>query len=477
MKSLALLLDIGSTFTKALVCDMDSAKIVARTQGRTTAREDVMIGVLEAMSMLEEQGFPADLDSSLYRERYATSSAAGGLRMVVIGLTRGLTARAAREAATGAGARVSGVFAGNIGRREVLEMVRLRPDIILFTGGIDGGNVDHVLNNARFLADMPARAPVVVACNRKASGRAAEILALGGFEVHLSENVMPGLDGLDVTPAREIIREVFMRHIVKAKGLGVLSSHLDMDVMPTPYAVMLAVEVLGQTEEAMAVDVGGATTDVYSHSFGHPCEDDLIPRGLSDPVLRRTVEGDLGVREGVRSLLDVSRLSVLRGVREIASDFGRDDLDEAICLREVQTDYIPRDSLGERVEMELARACVDAATRRHAGVVETEDSPAGPVRYLRGKDLRRVKVLVGTGGAFLAAHRRGDSADLLEAALYSNDESTRPLDPKMMVDPGYAMFAAGLLSLRHVEVSRGLLGELESVNVRDCEDGKGATRG
>ena len=480
MTDLALLLDIGSTFTKALACDLVSGAVVGRTQAHTTAKSDVMWGVRKCLQNLESLGLPGSLETSGYRHRYATSSAAGGLRMVVIGLTRGLTARAAREAATGAGARIYGVFAGKLGPETVGEIARADPDIVLFTGGIDGGNEDTVLDNARALARLGTRVPVVVACNSSVSGRVSEVLSLGGLEVHAARNVMPRLDVLDATPAREIIREVFMRHIVRAKGLGELSGYLDMEVMPTPYAVMLGVSVLGARRgDTVAVDVGGATTDVYSSAAGDPEESDLIPRGLPDPTLRRTVEGDLGVREGVSSLLALAQGRVLDAVRTEFRGFDRTALRESAFLRETDTDYLPAGALEEKLESELACACIDLATRRHAGRVEVEDTPSGPVRYLWGKDLRGADVLVGTGGAFVGAWNRGDATALLRAALYAGDESLRPAAPRFLVDPGYAVFAAGLLSLQHPEASEGLLEEL--VPVRRVGDagapgGKGAAR-
>ncbi|MFO7941906.1 MAG: glutamate mutase L, partial [Bacillota bacterium] len=453
MSQLALLLDIGSTFTKALVCDLNAGRIVGRSQARTTARDDVMVGVRAALSHLGKFGLPTDPASRGYRARYATSSAAGGLRMVCIGLTRGLTARAAREAATGAGARIYGVFSGRLDREKIRKIADLAPDIVLFTGGINGGNEDHVLDNARLLATLPGRVPVVVGCNADVASLAAEVLSCAGLEVYLSRNVMPTLEGLDVAPAREIIRDVFMRHIVRAKGLGELSALLDIEVMPTPYAVMKGVDLLGETYDSMAVDVGGATTDVYSASRGYPTEGDLIPRGLADPRLRRTVEGDLGLREGVGSLLDLAQGRVLRGVRTAFPDFDRDALRTAARRREKERTYLADDPLEDKVDLELGKSCIDLATRRHAGVVEVEDTPRGQLRYLRGKDLRDVEVLVGTGGAFVGAARRGYSRKLLEAALFAKDESLRPVNPRLLVDPGYSVFAAGLLSFEHIEAS------------------------
>ncbi len=467
MGTYALLLDIGSTFTKALVCDRDRGRIVARSQAATTAADDVVIGVEQAIARLHAFGLPGDIDSPAYAARYATSSAAGGLRMVVVGLTPGLTARAARETATGAGARIYGVFSGKMDADAAAEVMNCHPDILLFTGGIDGGNEASVLENARILRDIPNNIPIVVACNRVVAGEVRRIFTTGQREVYVAPNVMPGLDRLDVVGAREIIRQVFMQHIVAAKGLARLADRLSMGVLPTPYAVMQGVQLMGEKEEVVAVDVGGATTDVYSAAIGAPLEPDLIPRGLPQPNFRRTVEGDLGVREGIRSLLEIAREDVLDRMRKKITEFDADALATAERERYQSHTYLPSDGASRRLEGELARACIDIGSRRHAGFVEVEDTPTGPVKYLWGKDLRGVTALVGTGGAFLAAARRRDSQSLLRGALYTGDAFLRPRSPRLLVDPGYAVFAAGLLSFHDPDVARAVLGELRAARLID----------
>ena len=151
---LALLIDFGSTFTKAAAVDLDRARLLATAAAATTVDTDISLGLSQALSLLEERlGFRPE-----YEERWACSSAAGGLRIVAIGLVPELTAEAARRAAFGAGARVLATFAYKMNRADEEELVGLQPDLILLAGGTDGGHRETVLHNARRLAACPVDA-------------------------------------------------------------------------------------------------------------------------------------------------------------------------------------------------------------------------------------------------------------------------------------------------------------------------------
>src|SRR5579872_2327578 len=161
----ALLIDFGSTYTKLRAIDLDGARILGSGQGPSTVQSDVTIGMRAALADLE-----ANLGSlPHFRYRLASSSAAGGLRMVTIGLVRELTAEAARQAALGAGAKLVGTFANKLTRGDVDAIERLAPDIILLAGGTDGGNTEVVLYNAKMLAHSAIEAPIVYAGNRVAA--------------------------------------------------------------------------------------------------------------------------------------------------------------------------------------------------------------------------------------------------------------------------------------------------------------------
>ncbi len=296
--SLALLLDFGSTFTKMTVVDTAGPSLVARATVPTTVK-DISVGLRAGLARLSEAGVrERDL-----RLRLACSSAAGGLRMIAVGLVPELTAEAARRAALGAGARVIETFAFRLTDDDVERIGAAAPDILLLAGGTDGGNADVLLANAKRLAAAALPAPVVVAGNAAVSEDVARILAARGVDVRVAENVMPELGVINVEPARAAIRDVFLEKIVEAKGLHVAEEYVEGVLMPTPAAVLAAARLLAEGTSSVAgfgqvavVDVGGATTDVHSVAPGTPSERDVTVKGLPEPLAKRTVEGDLGVR-------------------------------------------------------------------------------------------------------------------------------------------------------------------------------------
>ncbi|TMH12843.1 MAG: MutL protein, partial [Betaproteobacteria bacterium] len=193
---------------------------------------DIMVGMKAALADLEKRlgNLPR------FKYRLASSSAAGGLRMVTVGLVRELTAEAARRAALGAGARLVGTFANRLTRADVEHIVALAPDILLLAGGTDGGNSEVILYNAAALGSSALVCPVVLAGNRNAADEAATLLA--GREVVRCDNVMPEFNVLDIEPARTAVRRVFIERIVHAKGIDRAQAEFDQVLMPTPAAVM-----------------------------------------------------------------------------------------------------------------------------------------------------------------------------------------------------------------------------------------------
>src|SRR6266540_3896975 len=184
MDSAALLIDFGSTYTKLRAVDLDRRRILGAGQGPSTVTSDIMVGMKAALLDLERRlgGLPR------FRYRLASSSAAGGLRMVTVGLVRELTAEAARRAALGAGAKLVGAFAYRLTQDDIERIVALAPDILLLAGGTDGGNLDVILHNAQTLARSPLACPIVLAGNRNATDDARASFA--GKVVLATENVM-----------------------------------------------------------------------------------------------------------------------------------------------------------------------------------------------------------------------------------------------------------------------------------------------
>ena len=230
----ALLIDFGSTFTKLRAVNLETAEIIGSGQGPSTVATDVTEGLNAALSDLEGRIGPLPD----FKHRLACSSAAGGLSMVTVGLVRELTAEAARQAALGAGARLTGAFAYGLTEGDMAEIEALAPDIILLAGGTDGGDAVVVLGNAAKLAEGPHRCPVVVAGNREAADEAAALLEAAGKPVMVAENVMPEFGRLNVEPTRAAIRKVFMERIVHAKGIDRAAEMFDAGENPGQEANM-----------------------------------------------------------------------------------------------------------------------------------------------------------------------------------------------------------------------------------------------
>lgn len=479
--SLALLLDFGSTFTKMTVVDVDAATPVARAMVPTTVH-DINVGLRQGLTLLADQGVrERDL-----RLRLACSSAAGGLRMIAIGLVPELTAEAARRAALGAGARVVDTLAYKLTDDEVDRIIATAPDIVLLAGGTDGGNKDVLLANAEKLAAARVHAPVVVAGNSDAADEAAAALAAAGIDVRVTENVMPELGVINVEPARQAIRDVFFEKIVEAKGLHVAQKYVEGVFMPTPAAVLAAATLLaegvngeGGFGEVAVVDVGGATTDVHSVAPGTPTARNVTLKGLPEPIAKRTVEGDLGVRVSAVALLESLGEDVVAAaaglspadVRRMASDLTK------------EPERLPQTERERALDRALARAAAKTAMTRHVGTLEVRATPLGLKRFQVGKDLSALPVLIGTGGVIVYGGFAGDvlGACLAESSLASaaaeGQQSSKPAAtaqseaaagaagprpllpeaPALFVDGHYLLSAAGLLAQRLPDVALELL--------------------
>ena len=451
-----LLIDFGSTFTKVTAVDAGEARLLGCAAARTTADTDVGEGLEAAMRDLA-----AMTGAVAYKRRLACSSAAGGLRMVVCGLVPDLTAKAARMASMGAGAKVVRAFSFNLTEEDVREIDALAPDILLLTGGTDGGNDSCVLHNAAALLGASGDFPVVVAGNRTATGRIVGMFGEAGRAVYPCDNVMPALGAINVGPARDRIRGVFLERIVRAKGLSRETALVDGIMMPTPAAVLTAVELLSRGHgdepgigELVAVDLGGATTDVYSVAAGLPQAAAVAFRGLPEPVAMRTVEGDLGMRFSAAGVVDsagAGRVAELSGIPE----------ERVRVMAEALSgdpDALPCDGESRALDFALAALAVEAATVRHAGTMERVYTAAGPALVQTGKDLRDVGNLVMTGGALIHA---GDPAALAAFAACGEPfpQSLRPEAARVSVDGSYILSAMGLLAAYSPGVALSIMKE------------------
>lgn len=445
-----LLIDFGSTYTKITAVDTEQEVVLGTARGITTVETDIMEGLQQALDALFAKTGRLEFEKVL-----GCSSAAGGLKMVAIGLVPELTAEAAKRAALGAGAKVLGVFCHELSEYEIEEIAALNPDIILLAGGTDGGNKDVILHNAKMICTLGKDIPVVVAGNKSVAPTVVKLLSQQMSEVEHTENVMPRLNELNIEPARHTIRSVFLKKIVEAKGLNRANQFVNRMVMPTPAAVMRAAELLSTGTkhvpglgDLMVVDIGGATTDVYSIAKGTPTRANVAMRGLPEPFAKRTVEGDLGMRYSATALHKAA------GSDLIAEFAGTDEAAVEAYVHKVEgnIEYLPQNDTEARVEIAMGQACTKLGADRHVGQIETVYSVCGSAFVQVGKDLTGVKTVVGTGGVIV--HHPQPEA-ILNGIVYEENAPhiLKPESPDFLIDNEYIMAAMGLLGEEYPDVA------------------------
>lgn len=436
-----LLIDFGSTYTKVTAVDTEAEVLLGTAAAYTTVQTDINEGLSHALEKLEAQTGRLD-----FAARYACSSAAGGLRMIASGLVPELTSEAAKQASLGAGAKIVKVYSFELTEDDIEEIDRLRPDIFLLVGGTDGGNSDCIRHNAQMLAACKADFPVIIAGNRTAARACRR--SLEGRQTFICENVMPKFGVLNIQPAQECIRALFLNRIIQAKGLSHASKLISGILMPTPSAMMRAMQLLAEgcegeegIGELMALDVGGATTDVYSIADGMPKEGGTVYKGLPEPYVKRTVEGDIGMRYSIGGIVEAASLKKVASLAGLTPERAQaliDDLAE-------HTEKVPDSEETERLDFALACCACETAARRHAGYMEETYNMTGKVFVQTGKDLRTVRQMVVTGGSLIHTKRTGEIAS---HAFYdpANPMSLRPVKARVLVDRRYILAAMGLLS-------------------------------
>ena len=444
-----LLIDFGSTYTKLTAVDLDSETILGTAQSFTTIFTDINDGLNNGLALLEEK-----IGKVEFAETYACSSAAGGLRMVTSGLVPELTGEAAKLASLGAGAKVVGIYAFQLTEDDLEDIREAKPDIFLLVGGTDGGNTECILHNAKMLASMKPTFPIVVAGNRTAARQCQRILE--GCEVYVCPNVMPKFGVLQIEPTQKQIRQIFLNRIIQAKGLSKAAALLSDIMMPTPSAVLQAMELLSQgcegetgIGELVAVDVGGATTDIYSVADGMPEHMNTVYKGLPEPFAKRTVEGDIGMRYSIQGIVDAAGLDRVSQI----SGLSKDRVTELVEYLKEHTDTVPNgDGEMEMLDYALASMAIEEAVRRHAGTIEETYTMMGQTYVQEGKNLTKVKQIVVTGGSLIHTKR---TEEIAAYALYSPAQpaSLRPKAADVWVDRTYILAAMGLLSSHYPQAA------------------------
>lgn len=440
-----LLIDFGSTYTKLTAVDIENEEILATEKDITTVETDIMTGFNKAFERLQKKLEGKNVE---FIKKLACSSAAGGLKMVAIGLVPELTAEAAKRAALGAGARVLKVYSYELSRREIEEIKNSKLDIILLAGGTDGGNKDCIIHNAKMIAESGLKLPIVVAGNKSAYDEIDDIFTSSGMYYRMTENVMPKLNILNVEPAREEIRKIFMEKIIEAKGMKNAENFINGILMPTPAAVLKAARVLGEGTDKedgigdiIVVDIGGATTDVHSISDGEPTKPGVTMRGLQEPFAKRTVEGDLGMRYSALSLWEAA------GTRRIQKYLQDRSINVEENCRHISQhiEMVPFTDEETKFDEALAKVAVEMAMERHAGIIESMYTPMGVVYTQIGKDLTETKYYIGTGGVLVHSKNPGE---ILKAGNFDPADPVhlKPQKAELLLDRTYILSAMGLLA-------------------------------
>jgi uncharacterized protein (TIGR01319 family) len=422
-----LCLDVGSTWTKAALVSA-AGEVLATAQHPTTPPE-VLTGIAAVTAAVHGE----------HAEVLACSSAGGGLRLAVVGQERLVSAEAAYRVALSAGAKVVHVSSGDLDGAGIRALRATRPDVLLLAGGTDGGDTRVLLHNAHRLAANRIGCPVVLAGNTAVREEALTLLLGTRRTVVVTDNVLPDIGEIAPGPARAAIREVFLDHVIGGKGLSRGPRFRRLVRAVTPEAVLTGVGRLATllADEAegsvLVVDVGGATTDVYS-AVSTPAERE--EHAVALPPDRRTVEGDIGMRwsaPGVVTEAAAERLTT-------------EDLAAEADFRASHVDFVPSDDHEAEVDARLAALAAVLAIRRHLRMVDGRLGPKG------------AGLLVLSGGVFRHTTKLAE----IEATLRA-DSVLRPVlrHAEIVVDARYLLAPAGLLAdAGQPETADALLGNL-----------------
>ncbi len=453
--------DCGSTTTKAILIEKkgDTYRQTFRGEAPTTVEapfEDVTKGVLNSITEVEELSGRKILDGekiitpcegSKGVDIYvSTSSAGGGLQMMVAGAVKAMTGESAQRCALGAGAIVMDVLASNDGRadHEKIERIRqLRPDMMLLSGGTDGGTVTHVVELAQFLkaADPKPRLgasyklPVIYAGNNKAHDQIKQILG-DRTALIITENLRPSLERENLMPARHKIHDIFLEHVMQqAPGYPRLMKMVGAPIMPTPAAVGTMTEKFAKANgfNVLAVDIGGATTDVFS---------------VFSEVFNRTVSANLGMSYSISNVMAEAGLANI--LRWLPFDIEEQDLRNRLKNKMIRPTTIPQTVEDLMIEHAVSREALRLAFDQHKalavglkGVQQERSISDAFEQTASGQSLINVMKLdyvIGSGGILAHSPRRTQSMMMMIDA-YQPEGITR-----MAVDSIFMMPHLGVLA-------------------------------
>lgn len=434
-----LVTDCGSTTTKALLFERreDRWHQTFRGEAPTTVEEpvaDVTVGALNAFTEVQELSGRTVLSGDAAQpflvtasepsqgiDLYlSTSSAGGGLQMLVAGVVSTITTESAERAALGAGAIVMESISADDGRQEFERIERIRhvkPDIVLVTGGVDGGSTNHVVEMAETLVAASPRPrfgdtlklPVIYAGNRDAAGEVSQILSKLA-QVVVVDNVRPELARENLGPAREAIHEFFLSHVMShSPGYGKLMSWSPVRIMPTPAAVGDIVQAYAAKtgHNVLCVDIGGATTDVFS----------VFTSRQGTPTFNRTVSANLGMSYSIANVLVEAGSHGIR--RWLPFPISDAELSDRLRNKMIRPTSIPQTMEDLWVEQAVCREALRLSLAHHRSLAiglagKKERGIADVFRQESERyelvDLMRLDMVIGSGGVLSHAPSRMQAA-------------------------------------------------------------------
>lgn len=460
--------DCGSTTTKAILIEKrgEEYRLINRGEAPTTVEapfDDVTIGVLNATRELEDlTGRQIIQDGTILTPQHdekrgvdlylSTSSAGGGLQMMVMGVVRQMSAESAQRAALGAGAIIMDVIAIDDGRKDYQKIQRLRelrPDIVLLSGGTDGGTITHLVELGELLIAADPRPrfgtmnlPVIFAGNKDAREEIAHLVN-ERFDLRIVDNLRPDLDRENLGPAREAIHELFLEHVMQqAPGYSKLMTWTSADIMSTPNAVGKIMVTIAEQRgiNILGVDIGGATTDVFS---------------VFDGNYTRTVSANLGMSYSICNVMLEAGIQNIR--RWLPFDIEEYEVRNRLRNKMIRPTTIPQTYEDLLLEQAVSREALRLAFIHHKqlarglkGVQQQRTISEALEQTETGKTLvqmMKLDMIIGSGGVLSHAPKRAQSA-LMMMDAYQPEGVTM-----LAVDSIFMMPQLGVLSTVHPEAA------------------------
>ena len=445
MKIDCLVAEIGSTTTLINAFQFNPSPVfLGSGLANTTVDSDVRVGLQNAKQDLMNKLGVIKVSSD---EMFASSSAAGGLRMTVSGLVYEMTVKASKQAALNAGANIHHISSGMLEEIDLESIKEAKPNIILVSGGTDFGERETAYKNLVSILNLKLNIPIIYAGNIANHPRIKKefIKEIESREIRIVENVYPRVDFMNIQPLRSEIHKTFEEHIIHAKGMEHIKELVNQSIIPTPGSVLESTILLSEIYgNVMTIDVGGATTDI--HSVCEP-SDEYRKYYEGQPIEKRTVEGDLGVFVNHNSVLKLTDYQKLLRKLCISSN----EFDELLN----NYNYIPQTDLEKKLVYELTKTCVFHALNRHVGDLKSVYTSNGQKMIPEGKDLSQLQVIILTGGPLINLQ---DTEEILLNYFRENPTKLLPKSGiRIIKDEKYLLSSIGVLSKKYKDLSKQLL--------------------